>query len=108
MVWLPLLSIPFHIMRKHPLVVRPIDISVRAFRYVKFDTFHPAVDKGLPVTRVVSRVALQGILADACMRVAGSSVICNDCHVVDYEEKASHARMQVRSPVVRCLSSYLL
>ena len=64
-------------------------------RYVKFDTFHPAVDKGLPVTRVVSRVALQGILADACMRVAGSSVICNDCHVVDYEEKARVQCMQV-------------
>ncbi len=45
------------------------------------------MDKGLPVTRVVSRVALQGILADACIRVAGSDIICNDCHVVDYEEK---------------------
>ena len=56
-------------------------------RYVKFDTFHPAVEKGLPVTRVVSRVALQAILAEACIRVAGSDVICNDCHVVDYEEK---------------------
>jgi hypothetical protein len=28
-------------------------------RYVKFDTFHPAVDRGLPVTRVISRVTLQ-------------------------------------------------
>lgn len=28
-------------------------------RYVKFDTFHPAVEKGLPVTRVINRVALQ-------------------------------------------------
>ena len=30
-----------------------------ARRYIKFDTFHPAVDKGLPVTRVISRVTLQ-------------------------------------------------
>lgn len=56
-------------------------------RYVKFDTFHPAVNKGLPVTRVVSRVELQQILARACERVAGPDIICNDCHVVDYEEK---------------------
>ena len=56
-------------------------------RYVKFDTFHPAVDKGLPVTRVVSRVTLQAILAEACKRVAGEGVIQNNVHVVDYEEK---------------------
>lgn len=56
-------------------------------RYVKFDTFHPAVDKGLPVTRVVSRVTLQAILAEACKRVAGEGVIQNNVHIVDYEEK---------------------
>jgi zeaxanthin epoxidase len=56
-------------------------------RYVKFDTFHPAVEKGLPVTRVISRVTLQNFLADACVRVGGDSIISNDCHVVDYEEK---------------------
>jgi hypothetical protein len=28
-------------------------------RYIKFDTFHPAVSKGLPVTRVISRITLQ-------------------------------------------------
>lgn len=28
-------------------------------RYIKFDTFHPAVDMGLPVTRVISRITLQ-------------------------------------------------
>jgi len=32
--------------------------------YCKFDTFHPAVDNGLPITRVISRVELQGILAE--------------------------------------------
>ena len=62
----------------------------RGRRYVKFDTFHPAVDKGLPVTRVVSRVTLQAILAEACARLAGD-VIQNNVHVVDYEEKARAA-----------------
>jgi zeaxanthin epoxidase len=38
--------------------------------YVKFDTFHPAADRGLPVTRVISRVTLQRILADAVERAA--------------------------------------
>lgn len=30
--------------------------------YCKFDTFHPAVSHKLPVTRVISRVTLQGVL----------------------------------------------
>jgi hypothetical protein len=37
-------------------------------RYVKFDTFHPAVDRGLPVTRVISRITLQEVLAAAVER----------------------------------------
>ncbi|CAK0785225.1 hypothetical protein CVIRNUC_008431 [Coccomyxa viridis] len=57
--------------------------------YVKFDTFHPAVEKGLPVTRVISRVTLQQILAKACTRVAGEDVILNDCRVVDYNERVN-------------------
>ena len=65
-------------------------------RYVKFDTFHPAVDKGLPVTRVVSRVTLQAILAEACARLAGN-VIQNNVHIVDYEEKARRAPRAVQS-----------
>lgn len=60
-------------------------------RYVKFDTFHPAVEKGLPVTRVISRVTLQQILAKACTRVAGEDVILNDCRVVDYDERVRQA-----------------
>eukprot|EP00884_Botryococcus_braunii_P011805 jgi/Botrbrau1/20625/Bobra.113_1s0050.1 len=55
--------------------------------YVKFDTFHPAVEKGLPVTRVISRVTLQNVLAKACRKIGGEDIICNDCHVVDFEEK---------------------
>lgn len=34
-------------------------LPVAACRYIKFDTYHPAVDKGLPVTRVISRITLQ-------------------------------------------------
>lgn len=37
-------------------------------RYVKFDTFHPAVDAGLPVTRVISRVTLQEVLAKTVLK----------------------------------------
>lgn len=55
-------------------------------RYVKFDTFHPAVDIGLPVTRVISRVVLQRKLAEKAEELEGKGVLANDCHVVDYEE----------------------
>lgn len=58
-------------------------------RYVKFDTFHPAVSRGLPVTRVISRVVLQNILAAKCEELAGDGVICNGKHVVDYQEGVS-------------------
>jgi hypothetical protein len=34
-------------------------VLLRRCRYIKFDTYHPAVDKGLPVTRVISRITLQ-------------------------------------------------
>lgn len=40
-------------------------------RYIKFDTFHPAVSKGLPVTRVISRITLQ-------VRTAGRA-FCSWC-----------------------------
>ncbi|KAK8952043.1 hypothetical protein KSP39_PZI003101 [Platanthera zijinensis] len=48
--------------------------------YIKFDTFSPAVERGLPVTRVISRMALQQILA----RAVGDDVIFNDSNVVDF------------------------
>ena len=52
--------------------------------YCKFDTFHPAVDNGLPVTRVISRVTLQGILAGGLPE----SAILNNCKVSRYEEES--------------------
>lgn len=53
--------------------------------YCKFDTFHPAVDKGLPVTRVISRHTLQQVLAKKVCELGGDEIIQNDVCVVDYE-----------------------
>ncbi|XP_065873746.1 zeaxanthin epoxidase, chloroplastic [Euphorbia lathyris] len=50
--------------------------------YVKFDTFTPAAERGLPVTRVISRMTLQQILA----RAVGEDVILNDSNVIDFED----------------------
>ncbi|KNA17670.1 hypothetical protein SOVF_077800 [Spinacia oleracea] len=50
--------------------------------YVKFDTFTPAVERGLPVTRVISRMTLQQILAEA----VGEEVITNESNVVDFKD----------------------
>lgn len=48
--------------------------------YIKFDTFSPAAERGLPVTRVISRMSLQQILA----RAVGDDIILNDSNVVDF------------------------
>lgn len=50
------------------------------FRHIKFDTFTPAVERGLPVTRVISRMKLQQILA----RAVGDGVILNGSNVIDF------------------------
>ncbi|OVA15824.1 Forkhead-associated (FHA) domain [Macleaya cordata] len=50
--------------------------------YIKFDTFTPAVERGLPVTRVISRMTLQQILAKA----VGQDSIINESNVVDFED----------------------
>ncbi|XP_058186663.1 zeaxanthin epoxidase, chloroplastic isoform X2 [Rhododendron vialii] len=50
--------------------------------YVKFDTFTPAAERGLPVTRVISRMTLQQILAQA----VGEDIIMNDSNVVNFED----------------------
>ncbi|CAK7337679.1 unnamed protein product [Dovyalis caffra] len=50
--------------------------------YVKFDTFTPAAERGLPVTRVISRMTLQQILA----RAVGDEVIFNDSNVVSFHD----------------------
>lgn len=48
--------------------------------YCKFDTFSPAAERGLPVTRVISRMKLQEILSGAL----GSEYIQNGSNVVDF------------------------
>ncbi|KAK9135987.1 hypothetical protein Syun_015317 [Stephania yunnanensis] len=53
--------------------------------YVKFDTFTPAAERGLPVTRVISRMTLQQILA----RAVGDDVIRNGSNVVDFEDNGN-------------------
>ncbi|KAL5557005.1 hypothetical protein UlMin_039241 [Ulmus minor] len=50
--------------------------------YCKFDTFTPAAERGLPVTRVISRMTLQQILA----RAVGDETIMNDSNVVSFED----------------------
>lgn len=49
-------------------------------RYIKFDTFTPAAERGLPVTRVISRMTLQEVLA----RAVGDDLIMNESNVVDF------------------------
>ncbi|KAL3722132.1 hypothetical protein ACJRO7_034487 [Eucalyptus globulus] len=50
--------------------------------YIKMDMFTPAVERGLPLTRIISRMSLQQILA----RAVGEDVILNDSNVVDFED----------------------
>eukprot|EP00878_Enallax_costatus_P002900 GHUV01003094.1.p1 GENE.GHUV01003094.1~~GHUV01003094.1.p1 ORF type:complete len:280 (+),score=62.49 GHUV01003094.1:241-1080(+) len=63
--------------------------------YIKFDTFHPAVERGLPVTRVISRITLQEILADATERLAGKNLIENSANVVGFEEVTDASGRQI-------------
>ncbi|KAL3525690.1 hypothetical protein ACH5RR_014062 [Cinchona calisaya] len=53
--------------------------------YIKFDTFTPAAERGLPVTRVISRMTLQEILASA----VGEDVIMNESNVVNFEDDSN-------------------
>ncbi|EEF38782.1 zeaxanthin epoxidase, chloroplastic [Ricinus communis] len=50
--------------------------------YCKFDTFTPAAERGLPVTRVISRMTLQQILACA----VGEDVIMNASNVINFQD----------------------
>lgn len=59
-----------------------MNLFCKSIRYVKFDTFTPAASRGLPVTRVISRMTLQQILA----RAVGEEVIRNESNVVDFED----------------------
>ena len=62
--------------------------------YCKFDTFHPAVDRGLPVTRVISRQVLQEILASRVEALGGASIVENGVNVVEYRQEVVGGRKQ--------------
>ncbi|NP_001292713.1 zeaxanthin epoxidase, chloroplastic [Cucumis sativus] len=61
--------------------------------YIKFDTFTPAAERGLPVTRVISRMSLQQILA----RAVGDDVIINDSNVVDFEDSGEKVKVTLEN-----------
>nr|AGN03858.1 zeaxanthin epoxidase [Scutellaria baicalensis] len=61
--------------------------------YVKFDTFTPAAERGLPVTRVISRMTLQQILACA----VGSDVIMNESNVVDFDDDGEKVTVKLEN-----------
>ncbi|XP_057449521.1 zeaxanthin epoxidase, chloroplastic-like [Lotus japonicus] len=61
--------------------------------YIKFDTFTPAAERGLPVTRVVSRMALQEILACA----VGEDVILNGSNVVDFIDHGNKVTVELEN-----------
>lgn len=49
-------------------------------RFAKFDLLSPAVKRGLPVTQVICRMALQDILLNAL----GPNIVSNNSKVVDF------------------------
>ncbi|KAL6553152.1 Zeaxanthin epoxidase, chloroplastic [Orobanche gracilis] len=61
--------------------------------YVKFDTFTPAAERGLPVTRVISRMTLQQILA----RAIGSDTIFNESNVVDFDDHGQKVTVKLEN-----------
>ncbi|WOK96190.1 zeaxanthin epoxidase, chloroplastic [Canna indica] len=61
--------------------------------YVKFDTFTPAAERGLPVTRVISRMTLQQILA----RAVGDDIILNDSNVIDFVDNGDKVTVKLEN-----------
>lgn len=59
--------------------------------YCKFDTFTPAAERGLPVTRVISRMKLQEILSGAL----GSNYIENGANVVDFVDDGRKVKVML-------------
>lgn len=57
--------------------------------YCKFDTFTPAAERGLPVTRVISRMKLQEILSGAL----GQEYIQNGANVVDFVDNGNEVKV---------------
>lgn len=53
--------------------------------FAKYDLERPAVERGLPVTRVICRMALQQILLNGI----GKDIVCNNSKVVNFIEDSS-------------------
>jgi zeaxanthin epoxidase len=66
--------------------------------YCKFDTYHPAVNNGLPVTRVISRITLQQILAKYAEDIGGPEVIQPNTKVVSFSEDSLQGHDRVCMP----------
>lgn len=64
--------------------------------YVKFDTFSPAADAGLPVTRVINRVTLQEILCRHVQKWSsrGPDVILEGSHVISFQQSSPESTTQ--------------
>nr|KYP43880.1 hypothetical protein KK1_034660 [Cajanus cajan] len=61
--------------------------------FVKLDTFTPAVERGLPVTRIISRIVLQEILA----RAVGEDVIKNASNVVNFVDDGNKVTVELEN-----------
>ncbi|XAR63404.1 Zeaxanthin epoxidase [Bertholletia excelsa] len=57
--------------------------------FTKYDLLTPAITRGLPITQVICRTALQEIL----VRAVGQEIICNKSKVVDFVE--NHSKVKV-------------
>ncbi|XP_047338274.1 zeaxanthin epoxidase, chloroplastic-like [Impatiens glandulifera] len=57
--------------------------------FVKLDLLNPAIRRGLPVTRVICRMALQDILVNA----VGDDIVKNKSKVVDFVEESNKVRV---------------
>ncbi|GFZ02754.1 zeaxanthin epoxidase [Actinidia rufa] len=57
--------------------------------FTKFDLFTPAVTRGLPVTQVICRIALQNILVSAL----GKDIVNNNSKVVDFVDDSNKVRV---------------
>lgn len=73
-------------------------------RYIKFDTFTPAVEKGLPVTRVISRMTLQQILA----RAVGDDAILNESNVIKFEDNGKKVQMDTKVSLLKEKSQHII
>ncbi|KAE9459853.1 hypothetical protein C3L33_08244, partial [Rhododendron williamsianum] len=57
--------------------------------FTKFDLLKPAVTRGLPVTQVICRIALQDILVSA----VGQEILSNNSKVVDFVEDSGKVKV---------------